>query len=449
MAEPLKPQDGRGDNSLLLVGLGNCGSNIVRWAAENFSPEHHQHLTLWALNLDGSQLDKLFGPDHKLGQGHLDEWLNLRDERFIVHPLGGRRGAGGDPAVAAAAVQEREKEFREICRRFHAVVLVMGLGKGTGSGAGPELARLAMDEHCICMAHATLPYHWEGEGHRERAAEARAKLLRTVPTFSIYNQNLFKVIGDEPILPKAAQALVNDRCILPQIMMDRELIQEVGDSNMDLEDLQKQILSHGTEGFMGFYEVSDQEQVNLETAVNALTQNPFMDDGIVVRGLGQMFWFHGTWSMQEIQGVVLGVRKKLQSEERGVNENMPGYIQEVEDKRKWVGLITIAKQEGEDLREEDIVVERSKLPQELAFPNWRPEFRLDLQGGVLKRPIWVDARFRKVWLETLHDPDATYADFERLIDFLVANHYWTFQERPKNPLVNSVEIDRSPALQLA
>jgi cell division GTPase FtsZ len=107
-----------------IVGVGQCGNNI----AQIFHRIGYRRVLL--VNTAQTDLDSIEDPIPKL--------------------LIGSQGAGKDPAVGRARVEERATEIRNSILRefgedFEKIIVCIGLGGGTGSGGGPAIVKIAKD----------------------------------------------------------------------------------------------------------------------------------------------------------------------------------------------------------------------------------------------------------------------------------------------------------------
>jgi len=59
-------------------------------------------------------------------------------------------GAGGDPDVGRAAIEESEKRVEEVLRDVDIAFVATGLGGGTGTGAAPMVAKIARRTGRLC-----------------------------------------------------------------------------------------------------------------------------------------------------------------------------------------------------------------------------------------------------------------------------------------------------------
>ena len=85
-------------------------------------------------------------------------------------------GAGGDPDLGRAAVEESLANVSEQLAGASMLILLTGLGGGTGSGSAPRIAQVARDQGAHVVVLATMPFSFEGKRRSEQAAEGLAAL---------------------------------------------------------------------------------------------------------------------------------------------------------------------------------------------------------------------------------------------------------------------------------
>lgn len=142
----------------VLLGVGNAGVALVdRLTMAGYS----QVADLVAVNCDSSSLMQ-----------------SVANNRIQIGPKTARGlGAGGDPDLAADALEESAEDVAEALQGAALVLLCAGLGGGCGSGATPLIAKLAKRTGALVIGVFTLPFSFEGR-RRISQAEAAAESLR-------------------------------------------------------------------------------------------------------------------------------------------------------------------------------------------------------------------------------------------------------------------------------
>ena len=108
-------------------------------------------------------------------------------------------GAGGNPDVGRAAIEESEKRVEEILRDVDVVFVATGLGGGTGTGAAPVVARIARRSGAVVLGVVTLPFRIE-KGRVECAAQGLTEMRRECDTVVVVdNDKLMEFAGRVPL----------------------------------------------------------------------------------------------------------------------------------------------------------------------------------------------------------------------------------------------------------
>jgi hypothetical protein len=361
---------------VLVMCGGNCGVSVARRVMRTFGATTDQ-LGIGITNTQRAQLDG-FKPgghsthvspkpaaqsydehaSHKYAveakaEENFASWLADRNERFHLVEFDEQFGAGADPERAKQLVRKKLKAFAKIFAKYDAIILVGGLGKGTGSGILPELAKLANKMKKVCVATPVFPYAFEGPGHLRRAQAARHELYMTTTTFIGYNENVYRVVTPVEAAKLSVHDLnqiVNEKLIIPTILLILELLQRggkrIGDIENDLRDFAGRICSYGTVGFIGFHEVrkSGGEAIDAAEVVREITSNPLMGgSNIVKKGTAAMPHFHGSvWNSYLYREISMGVKGVIGD---NLEEFLPGILQNPEEDRQYVALVVVAPYE--------------------------------------------------------------------------------------------------------
>jgi cell division protein FtsZ len=160
---------------LTVVGVGGGGSNIVARMAEEWAAGAGPACAV--VNTDSGALDACPAP------------VKVEIGAALTRGL----GAGGDPELGRRAAED---EFAALCGLFEGkelVFIVATLGGGTGTGAAPVLARAAHESGALVLALAALPFEFESEAVRRRAAQGLAALREEADAIVVIpNQRLFQ-----------------------------------------------------------------------------------------------------------------------------------------------------------------------------------------------------------------------------------------------------------------
>lgn len=149
------PLHGR-DWQVKVVGVGGAGSHAV----DRLSKDGYADGDLIVANTDARALSSCTTANR----------INLGQR--LTRGL----GAGGDPDLGHAAVEESLSAVSEQLAGASMLLLLTGLGGGTGSGGAPRIAQIAREQGAHVIVLATLPFSFEGKRRSEQAAQGLAAL---------------------------------------------------------------------------------------------------------------------------------------------------------------------------------------------------------------------------------------------------------------------------------
>jgi cell division protein FtsZ len=126
----------------------------------------------------------------------------------VTHGL----GAGGDPKVGRAAIEESKERIDQLLDDVDVAFVAAGLGGGTGTAAAPVLADMARHKGAIVVGFVTTPFRIE-KGRIECAAVALNQMRRACDTVVVIDNNkLMELVPHHPLneaFKVADQVLVN------------------------------------------------------------------------------------------------------------------------------------------------------------------------------------------------------------------------------------------------
>jgi cell division protein FtsZ len=99
-------------------------------------------------------------------------------------------GAGGDPSVGRAAIEESKQLIEDILRDVEVVFIAAGLGGGTGTGAAPVVAEMARRRGAVAVGVVTTPLGIEKE-RIAYATFALNEMRRACDTVVVIDSNKF------------------------------------------------------------------------------------------------------------------------------------------------------------------------------------------------------------------------------------------------------------------
>ena len=180
-------------------------------------------------------------------------------------------GAGGNPEVGRAAVEESRKKLEEILTDVDVVFVTAGLGGGTGTGAAPVVAEIARRNGAIVVGVVTKPFRIE-KGRIECAAKGLNEMRRQCDTVMVIDNN--KLMELVPQLPLNEAFKIADQVLANMIKGVVETISAPSLINLDFADF-KTIVRKGGVAVVGVGE-SDAPNRAEEAVQNAL-RSPLLD----------------------------------------------------------------------------------------------------------------------------------------------------------------------------
>jgi cell division protein FtsZ len=184
-----------------VVGVGGAGCNIVG----SLSDLGLDHVEPVAINTDAQNL------------------LGLRCRKFLIgRGVTGGRGAAGDPAVGAAAVNSDLEKMRALLQGTEVLFLICGLGGGTGTGAAPVLAGLGREMGALVAVLTVHPFKAEGRS-RAQVAAAGLEDLRDAADVVVMVRN-DKLVEEFPDLNFQEALRVADHLLLNPVRSITQLL---------------------------------------------------------------------------------------------------------------------------------------------------------------------------------------------------------------------------------
>ncbi|MEM2092940.1 MAG: cell division protein FtsZ [Candidatus Bathyarchaeia archaeon] len=180
-------------------------------------------------------------------------------------------GAGGNPWIGKAAVEESEECIEELLTGADVIFVTAGLGGGTGSGAAPAIAKIAQRSGALTVGVVTTPFRVE-KGRIKHAAYALTELRRFCDTVVIIDNN--RLMQFAPNLPIADAFRIADRVLADMIKGIVETISAPSLINLDLADF-RTIVKRGGVAVIG---VGESDAPNrAEEAVHNALRTPLLD----------------------------------------------------------------------------------------------------------------------------------------------------------------------------
>jgi cell division protein FtsZ len=174
-------------------------------------------------------------------------------------------GAGGDPKVGKAAIEESWQLINALLKNVDVAFIAVGLGGGTGTAAAPVVADIARRNGAIVIGVVTTPFRIE-KGRIEYAALALNDMRRACDTVVVIDNN--KLMELVPHLPINEAFNVADQVLANMIQGIVETISAPSLINLDFADF-RTIVRRGGVAVVGVGE-SDAPNRAEEAVRNAL-----------------------------------------------------------------------------------------------------------------------------------------------------------------------------------
>jgi cell division protein FtsZ len=208
-----------------VVGVGGAGCNAVNRMVQTGV----QGVEFIAINTDAQAL-----------------FLCDADQRVHIgnHTTRGL-GAGADPEMGKAAVEENREEIRALLEGADMVFITCGMGGGTGTGASPVVAEIAQELGALTVAIVTKPFSFEGSKRRRSADEGVMAIRDKVDALITISNDRLLCVTDKKVPMMDAFHLADDvlRCAVQGIS---DIITVRGLINVDFADVQTILQKSGS-----------------------------------------------------------------------------------------------------------------------------------------------------------------------------------------------------------
>ncbi len=208
--------DGLREIDIKIIGVGGAGSNAVDRMIQIGIPG----VDFVAANTDLQALFRSEAPTRI----HLGASLTRS------------RGAGGDPAIGAAAAEQSRDALEEALHGADMVFVTAGMGGGTGTGAAPLVARIAHEAGALTIGVVTKPFSFEGPRRMSVAEEGIGHLEKEVDALVVVsNDRLLEMVNRKVSLDVAFR--VADEVLRQAVQGIAELAMNPGLINLDFADI--------------------------------------------------------------------------------------------------------------------------------------------------------------------------------------------------------------------
>lgn len=237
---------------ITLIGVGGAGSNT----ADRVLSMNLKGVKVIAANTDAQHL----------------ELINSHQKILLGKSITKFRGAGGDPEMGRAAVEESIDEVRAALDGSDIVFVAAGLGGGTGTGGAPLIAEIAKELGAIVIGVVTLPFRFEGNVKKRIALKGLEDMRDKCHTVVAIDNN--KLLELYPQYSLRAAFSLADEVISSMVMSITESIAKPSLINIDYADF-KAVMLRGKLAALGIGKSSTPNRA--EEATFSALQSPLLD----------------------------------------------------------------------------------------------------------------------------------------------------------------------------
>jgi cell division protein FtsZ len=244
------------DVKIVVVGLGGCGCNIVKYMS---TQQIYTGLQLYCCTTE-------------LVRSGFNEHINyIQLGESITHGL----STGGSVEKGTAAAEATRELLIAAFRDVDVVIVCVGLGGGTGTGALSVVLKICKDLAVLSLVMATLPFSFEG---KTKALIATKKTQEVIADgFNIIlidNKKLSAVLDKKTPLIETFNHV--NQIIFSSLVVMLELIIDTSTINLDVADLNT-ILSQPGLACMGQVTLTSEHIEGLSNSSFVSSISPALD----------------------------------------------------------------------------------------------------------------------------------------------------------------------------
>jgi cell division protein FtsZ len=265
-------------------------------------------------------------------------------------------GAGANPEVGRASVEESHEEVAERLKGADMVFITAGMGGGTGTGAAPVVAEIARELGILTVAIVTRPFDWEGAVRKRNARQGLEALRACVDSMIVIpNQKLLSVATKTTTMADAFR--LADDVLYNAIRGITSMILRRGSINMDFADVSAVMRDSG-QALMGAGVAAGENRARIaaEQALHA----PLLDSVDIHGATGMLVHFSGSCVLLSEIDEVMGYFREALGEEN--QENIIFGLAEDPDADDEFRVTLIATGFDPDM---------TRLPQTGGMPSYR------------------------------------------------------------------------------
>jgi len=224
-------------------------------------------------------------------------------------------GAGANPEVGRASVEESHEEVAERLKGADMVFITAGMGGGTGTGAAPVVADIARELGILTVAIVTRPFDWEGAVRKRNARQGLDALRNCVDSMIVIpNQKLLSVATKTTTMADAFR--LADDVLYNAIRGISSMILRRGSINMDFADVSA-VMRESGQALMGAGAAAGENRARIaaEQALHA----PLLDNVDIHGATGMLVHFSGANVLLAEIDEVMGYFREALGEENQEN----------------------------------------------------------------------------------------------------------------------------------
>ena len=288
---------------------------------------------------------------------------NLADTKIQLGKSNTRGlGAGANPEMGKAAVEESEKDICEAIEGADMVFITCGMGGGTGTGSVAKIAQTAMNQNALVVAIVTKPFLFEGGKRKKIADEWISDLRKNVDALIVIpNQRLLEIIDKNTTFQDAF--LKVDEVLYNATRGISDIISCHGVVNVDFADVQTVMKGMG-DALMGIGLASGENRA-VEATEKALN-SPLLDNVSINGAKGLLVNITGGKNMTMME---IGQAVQLVEESAGGDANLIHGVVYNDDLADEIMVTVVATGFNSQEEEEEVVESVEMVEQEIPFEN--------------------------------------------------------------------------------
>jgi len=237
-----------------VIGVGGAGGNAVKRMVD----AGLKGVEFIAINTDAMALDNNSAPTRIQAGEKLTKGL----------------GAGANPEVGRAAMEESKERIKEVLAGADMVFITAGMGGGTGTGGAAVVAEIAKELGILTVAIVTRPFLFEGRVRDRNAKKGIDDLRKNVDTIIVIpNQKVLSISDRNTPLIDAFKTA--DDVLYQGTKGISDLITVNGIVNLDFADV-KTIMENMGDALMGTGMAEGEGRAVL--AAESAIHSPLLDD---------------------------------------------------------------------------------------------------------------------------------------------------------------------------